>query len=536
MISKELVDYIKEQRSKGYHSDVLYRHLIRYGYTPSEARQAIAYADREKKLKIERRIIEKRLNKRNIKREKGMLDKKIIHPSEIKKRAAPGTPDGLKKEQEKKPKEKKKFKRKILFGAGILIILCSILIFAFFSGIFQRVSCNNDLDCEDDNPETATLCLNPGSKTSECIIAPRIQLSDSMHEIELGTKEAFSFDINSQGHILRVERLTGDSAIFALYSDPILFEVFIGDHKEIDINGDGINDLYLGLLDIIDGKPFFEIRLLKHESLSYYECMNDNDCYQECIGCVTGSQLCDLSSQRCIECFSNYDCVSGYECIDSQCIQYENIGMYDLNDETPNGIFTDDGLFDDFDHESENDIYDIRDENNLYHVSDEECETEMVDCGSFFLSEYSVEDPENMEKFECFIDSARECCPASISVDLEMDLGFVGLIANSKTYREIRGIEDQRCVYYQRYDDVNYEFSDEMRQMLLDEGLNEEEIDEQIKQINEEGREALINTYTLCRYPIEDLVQTLENEKQGHFSWSTEDFNKYECTGTNYGV
>ncbi|MFH1589354.1 MAG: hypothetical protein ABIB43_02185 [archaeon] len=116
-----------------------------------------------------------------------------------------------------------------------------------------------------------------------------------------------------------------------------------------------------------------------------------------------------------------------------------------------------------------------------------------------------------------------------------MDLDFFGIDVQSTGYRKIKGLESERCVVYQRLEDYSMGFSEELQQEMLDNGITEEELAQAIEEQNIASQE-MIGKYSTCKYPISDLITMLEKEQEGSFSASTEDEEKYQCTGTMYKI
>ena len=87
-------------------------------------------------------------------------------------------------------------------------------------------------------------------------------------------------------------------------------------------------------------------------------------------------------------------------------------------------------------------------------------------------------------------------------------------------------MESDKCIYFQRSESVNVEFSDELVQQLLDSGKTQEEIDQQEQTANENAQE-LVGMEKTCKFSKEDLTAMLNNWNQGTFS--SGDFDVAEC-------
>ena len=71
--------------------------------------------------------------------------------------------------------------------------------------------------------------------------------------------------INGIDHTLRIIEIRNGSVMMEFKSEPILFEVFLGKEKSIDIDGDNVNDIMVKLLEI--RRNFARIELTKLEEV-----------------------------------------------------------------------------------------------------------------------------------------------------------------------------------------------------------------------------------------------------------------------------
>jgi len=266
------------------------------------------------------------------------------------------------------------------------------------------------------------------------------------------------------------------------------------------------------------------------------ECKTNDDCTKTCVGCKYGTQLCEWTIEKCIDCSTDWDCKSNYKCVNNSCIFWECETNGDCND---GDISTKDMCIE---HKCshtkiteciDNDLYcpegcDVDTDNDCT----DKCGSKIIDCGATIISIISEETMGDKPNLDCFIDAARDCCPAKLVTETEMNL--FGPIIYSKTYREIKGLQEERCVLYQRTDDGSYSYPEKMRKQMLDSGMTEEEINQQLEESNEVAQD-MIGKDSTCKYPIEDLIDILEGEKEGSFSFSTENVEKYQCTGSMYG-
>lgn len=156
-------------------------------------------------------------------------------------------------------------------------------------------------------------------------------------------------------------------------------------------------------------------------------------------------------------------------------------------------------------------------------------EPNIIDCGTLVFEENS-----DMYGLSCFTEAARSCSPAKLVTELE--IGFFGMNIYTETYREIKGTESERCTLYQRTEDQRISITEETRQRSLDNGKTEEEIEQPLLEANQAAQESVVGKDSTCHYPLEDLVNMLEQEQEGRFSGSTSDVQTYQCTGSRYEI
>ena len=117
--------------------------------------------------------------------------------------------------------------------------------------------------------------------------------------------------------------------------------------------------------------------------------------------------------------------------------------------------------------------------------------------------------------FDCFIAASVNCEPATATYLLKFNL--FGMILDSETAMELKGLENGKCVYQQRTESVSVEFSEGLKQQLLDSNQIEEEIAEQEKASNEEAQ-TTVGTEVTCKMDTEDLTAAFTRWKQGTYS------------------
>jgi hypothetical protein len=131
--------------------------------------------------------------------------------------------------------------------------------------------------------------------------------------------------------------------------------------------------------------------------------------------------------------------------------------------------------------------------------------------------------------FDCFIEKASTCSPASGVFIAPVD--FIGVLITTTSFVEIKGLDEGKCVFYIRTEDVKMEYSDELIQQMLDGGLTEEEIEQQRQLAEEQAQQVGIDD--TCRFNTSDLEALLRRWQQGNFS--SEDYDMAECEGEMFG-
>ena len=128
--------------------------------------------------------------------------------------------------------------------------------------------------------------------------------------------------------------------------------------------------------------------------------------------------------------------------------------------------------------------------------------------------------------FDNFVEASKNCEPAT-SEYITPPANFFGTLISMTTFMEIQGMENGKCIYFQRIEDVTIAMSDEFRQQMRDQGNTEEKIEQMIQQQDEQSRNSLIGAEKTCKFDTTDLTAMLENWKAGNLS--TSDWGNAEC-------
>jgi len=81
--------------------------------------------------------------------------------------------------------------------------------------------------------------------------------------------------------------------------------------------------------DDVETDELLDVQPLKSKSKSVIvsggqspsECQTNMDCTETCEGCTEGKQICELSSEICVDCFADTQCIEGHECENNKCVQ-----------------------------------------------------------------------------------------------------------------------------------------------------------------------------------------------------------------------
>ena len=301
----------------------------------------------------------------------------------------------------------------------------------------------------------------------------------------------------------------------------------IGEEKEIDLDGDGVEDVSIKLESIVEGVPKLYFKKLE--------------------------KIRERVENETILNFTEYEKLGGGEIEETEEVYEEGI----IGNEGE--IVEDENLTEEFDEEiyklefckskSDSSIEYFYFEKNDTHFCDDYinfisneincCNNSLVCCKSISNraeiglgcnGEFDCLDCG--DNLDCFIENA-ETCSYSGFVHL-VSLNLFGFIQNNSNYYELRGMDGDGCLLYTKYLEVNVEYSDELVNVLLEQGYSQEEINQKEVDANLQNDDLTENKESLCKYPIFDLLEMLNGWKENSFSGSSQDVEKYDCVGSFY--
>ena len=112
--------------------------------------------------------------------------------------------------------------------------------------------------------------------------------------------------------------------------------------------------------------------------------------------------------------------------------------------------------------------------------------------------------------FQCFIDASKNCEKTKVKKTYKTNvLGVEKTISN---YYELRGIEDDKCLFYLRVESIDIEYSKELIWSMIDSGISKDVIKqrEKVENIQTNAKEGSEET---CKIKTSDLTSVLETWK-----------------------
>lgn len=89
--------------------------------------------------------------------------------------------------------------------------------------------------------------------------------------IDLRENKQADFTVGDEKHFVKINSIGLDTVKLTIQSEPIELEIKIGEEKEVDINGDGLMDVIVKLIEINDGVPKVYMRRIYEERKEQFE-------------------------------------------------------------------------------------------------------------------------------------------------------------------------------------------------------------------------------------------------------------------------
>jgi hypothetical protein len=133
-----------------------------------------------------------------------------------------------------------------------------------------------------------------------------------------------------------------------------------------------------------------------------------------------------------------------------------------------------------------------------------------------------------------FVDASETCSPFNIICNSTIDLfGTGGVLQNISKYYEIKGLNNEKCTFYFKYNSLIIYYSEESIQNALSQGTTQEEINQDLETINSDYS-YLIGMNSTCYYPVSDLTSMISGWDEAYFSGLPGDVEMYNCIGSIY--
>jgi hypothetical protein len=316
--------------------------------------------------------------------------------------------------------------------------------------------------------------------------------------ISLNLKEdkEIKFKISEEEHSLKIDSISEDSIRMVVQSDPVIVILNVGENKKIDFEKDGIYDFYIRLNNIFEGEADILFKKISEECIEDWDCEDWGECEEG-----SQSRICeDLN-----DCNTEKDKPEEIQDCEIILTCSEQEGVLCLETEICNGTITNSSNGD------------------CCLGECEEIELETIDCET---------------DIDCLINASKKCHPANLTYNFTIDMSILGWIQSHSFYYKIRGIEKEKCEFYQELLFVNGSYTESARQSFKEDGKTDEEIDV-LEQEQNNALEITIGDTGLCKYPISSygLQEYLANLKEGTFSsFSDEELEEYQCAGDIYNA
>jgi hypothetical protein len=318
-------------------------------------------------------------------------------------------------------------------------------------------------------------------------IIPDEKLSQGV-SLDLKENKEVKFKIDNEQHSMKINSISADSVSIIVQSNPVSVTLEVGENKKIDFEQDGVYDLYIKLNDIIEGKADFLLKKISEECIEDWNCTGWSDCEDE-----SQTRVCeDLN-----ECNTEKD--KPEEIQDCEIILNcsEQDGVICYGTETCNGTITNSS------------------DGNCCLGECIEIKLETIACGT---------------DINCLINASKTCHPANLTYSIS----YSNSTWEQETdyYYKIRGLEKEKCEFYEEIIEVSGNFTESEWINLLTTNTSTE-----INIMIQEKTSDLIGDTGICKYPLNSyaLQEYLTNIKEGTFSsFTEEEIDEYQCTGAIY--
>ncbi|MDD5012433.1 MAG: hypothetical protein PHQ66_02190 [Candidatus Nanoarchaeia archaeon] len=306
--------------------------------------------------------------------------------------------------------------------------------------------------------------------------------------VNLGSGNEVKFNLGEEAHRIVVDSINTNSASITIYSSPITMTFSVGQEEKFDLNSDEVYDLSVKLTSITDEKADFYIRQINEticveswECTSWTACTNSTQSRvcTDANACGTkGSKPSEVQTCQDLSCSGKGGkiCTSTQNCTGS--IVSSSNGNCCLGNCT-------------------------------------EITVTLISCGA---------------NIDCLISAADNCSVANLSYGVSFSNST--WIQNTTRYYKIRGVNDEKCEFYEEITDATGNFTSAQWTNLTASNYTAGEITSMIQAITS----GLIEDSGICRFTNSELEDYLKEVKNKTFTYFTdEEIDDYECTGDLYG-
>ncbi|MCX6749861.1 MAG: hypothetical protein NTZ83_00210 [Candidatus Pacearchaeota archaeon] len=306
--------------------------------------------------------------------------------------------------------------------------------------------------------------------------------------VEVGEDDSIKFQLDEEDHGIKIDFVGLDSVDLTLSSEPIKLNLKIDEVKEVDLNNDGVVDLRVKLVKIVDGKATIAIQKIEKEACQEsWECSQWSDCSN---GVQT--RECD-DSHSCSTTF--YKPSEEKECLEIEFIENDSAFRNTTNNSINNSV----------NNNLNNSVNTSLNNTNILN-------TTIINCGT-------------TSNYTCFINASKTCHPAKWTLSHETSL--FGVTSYSTTYFEIKGYSsDGKCIYYEKYLSGNLVYTDALVHDLLQQGYTSEQVAEMQSEA-QASMNYVIGTEKICKFNQANLTKLLTKWQGG--SYSNLDYEGAEC-------
>jgi hypothetical protein len=110
-------------------------------------------------------------------------------------------------------------------------------------------------------------------------------------------------------------------------------------------------------------------------------------------------------------------------------------------------------------------------------------------------------------------------------------VNIFGVNSTSTTYTETKGVVDGKCVLYKKILKNSVAYTDSLKAQLAKSGMAADNIAATETKANAQAA-AMESRDSTCHYPLAGFDTMISGWSKGTFSASSDDWAKYECTGT----